>query len=57
MTEEGTDKKIPIYQLKTKAKVLDFYVNWEKKAQFNKDMINWNYQASQNTIKIFNQHT
>ena len=57
MSTEDTDNKIPIYQLKSKEKVLDYYVNWTKKEQFNKDMIEWNYQAPQNTVKLFNQHT
>ena len=57
MSTKDTDNKIPIYQLKSKEKVLDYYVNWTKKEQFNKDMIEWNYQAPQNTVKLFNQHT
>ena len=57
MIKEDTDNKIPIYQLKSKEKVLDYYVNWTKKEQFNKDMIEWNYQAPQNTVKLFDQYT
>ena len=57
MKKKNTDNKIPIYQLKSKEKVLDYYINWTKEGQFNKDMINWNYQAPQNTVKLFDQHT
>ena len=57
MTDKNTDNKIPIYQLKSKKKVLDYYVNWTKEGQFNKDMTDWDYQAPQNTIKLFNKHT
>ena len=57
MSTEDTDNKIPIYQLKSKEKVLDYYDNWTKEEQFNKDMIEWNYQAPQNTVKLFDQHT
>jgi len=57
MSTKDTDNKIPIYQLKSKEKVLDYYVHWTKEEQFNKDMIEWNYQAPQNTVKLFNQHT
>ena len=57
MSTEDTDNKIPIYQLKSKEKVLDYYVNWTKEEQFNKDMIEWNYQAPQNTVKLFDLHT
>jgi len=35
MGEKDTDNKIPIYQLKSKAKVLDYYVDWTKEGQFN----------------------
>ena len=57
MSTKVTNNKIPIYQLKSKEKVLDYYVNWTKEEQFNKDMIEWNYQAPQNTVKLFDQHT
>ena len=57
MSTKVTNNKIPIYQLKSKEKVLDYYVNWTKKKKFNKDMIEWNYQAPQNTVKLFDQHT
>ena len=57
MSNKDVDNKIPIYQLKSKEKILDYYVNWTKKSQFNKDMTDWNYQAPQNTVKLFDQHT
>ena len=57
MPIKDTDNKIPIYQLKSKEKVLDYYVNWTNKGQFNKDMTEWNYQAPQNTVKLFDQYT
>ena len=50
------DNKIPIYQLKSKEKVLDYYDNWTKKEQFNKDMVIWNYEAPQNTASLLNKH-
>ena len=57
MSNKDVDNKIPIYQLKSKEKILDYYIDWTKKGQFNKDMTNWNYQAPQNTVKLFDQHT
>ena len=57
MSDKDIDNKIPIYQLKSKEKVLDYYVDWTKEGQFNKDMLDWNYQAPQNTVKLFDQHT
>ena len=55
MNTKDIDNKLPIYQLKTKKKVLDYYVNWTKNDQYNKDMIDWNYQAPYNASKLFNQ--
>ena len=56
MNIKDIDNKIPIYQLKSKEKVLDYYDNWTKKEQFNKDMIIWNYEAPQNTASLLNKH-
>ena len=39
MKEKSTDNKIPIFQLKSKEKVLNYYVDWTKEDQFNKDML------------------
>ena len=50
------DNKIPIYQLKSKEKVLDYYHNWTKKGEYNKDMVVWNYEAPKNTAFLFNKH-
>ena len=50
------DNKIPIYQLKSKEKVLNYYDNWTKKEQYNKDMVIWNYEAPQNTASLLNKH-
>ena len=56
MNTRDIDNKIPIYQLDSKEKVLEYYVNWTKKGEYNKNMISWNYQAPQNTVKLFNKH-
>ena len=56
MNTKDIDNKIPIYQLDSKEKVLEYYVNWTKKGEYNKNMISWNYQAPQNTVKLFNKH-
>ena len=56
MNTKDIDNKIPIYQLDSKEKVLKYYVNWTKKGEYNKNMISWNYQAPQNTVKLFNKH-
>ena len=56
MNTKDIDNKIPIYQLKSKEKVLDYYDNWTKKEQFNKDMVIWNYEAPRNTASLLNKH-
>ena len=56
MNTKDIDNKIPIYQLDSKEKVLQYYINWTKKGEYNKNMISWNYQAPQNTVKLFNKH-
>ena len=56
MNTKDIDNKIPIYQLKSKEKVLDYYHNWTKKGEYNKDMVVWNYEAPKNTAFLFNKH-
>ena len=56
MNTKDIDNKIPIYQLDSKEKVLKYYVNWTKKGEYNKNMVEWNYQAPQNTAKLFNKY-
>ena len=56
MNKNDIDDKIPIYQLETKEKVLEYYVKWTKNNQYNHDMINWNYSAPKNAVKLFNKY-
>ena len=56
MNTKDVDNKIPIYQLDSKEKGVEYDVNWTKKGEYNKNMISWNYQAPQNTVKLFNKH-
>ena len=43
MINKDTDNKLPIYKLTSKDKVLKYYDDWTKNAQFNQDMIDWEY--------------
>tara|TARA_B100002051_G_scaffold266903_1_gene294637 strand:+ start:195 stop:821 length:627 start_codon:yes stop_codon:yes gene_type:complete len=56
MNTKDIDNKIPIYQLDSKEKVLKYYVKWTKKGEYNKNMVEWNYQAPQNAAKLFNKY-
>ena len=56
MNKKEVDQKLPIYKLTSKKKVLNYYQNWTKKDQYNKDMIDWQYTAPQNTVNLFKQY-
>ena len=54
---KDTDNKIPIYKINSKEQILEYYTNWTNDNQYNKDMIDWNYIAPSNAVKIFTNHT
>jgi Methylase involved in ubiquinone/menaquinone biosynthesis len=56
MSKKDTDNKIPIYQLESKEKVLDYYINWTENNQYNQDMVDWNYSGPKNAVKIFKKY-
>ena len=56
MTKKNTDNKIPIYQLESKEKVLNYYLNWSKNNRYNQDMVDWNYSGPRNAVKIFSKY-
>ena len=56
MINKDTDNKLPIYKLTSKDKVLKYYDDWTKNAQFNQDMIEWKYTAPVNTVQLLNKY-
>ena len=56
MINKDTDNKLPIYKLTSKDKVLKYYDDWTKNAQFNQDMIDWKYTAPVNTVQLLNKY-
>ena len=56
MNKSNTDNKIPIYQLESKEKVLDYYIKWTQNNQYNEDMLNWNYSGPKNATEMFNKY-
>ena len=56
MINKDTDNKLPIYKLTSKDKVLKYYDEWEKNAQFNQDMIDWKYTAPVNTVQLLDKY-
>jgi len=56
MINKDTDNKLPIYKLTSKYKVLKYYDDWTKNAQFNQDMIDWEYTAPVNTVQLIDKY-
>ena len=56
MINKDTDNKLPIYKLTSKDKVLKYYDDWTKNAQFNQDMIEWKYTAPVNTVQLLDKY-
>ena len=56
MINKDTDNKLPIYKLTSKDKVLKYYDDWTKNAQFNQDMIDWEYIAPVNTVQLIDKY-
>ena len=56
MSTKDTETKIPIYQLESKEKVLNYYINWTKNNQYNQDMVDWNYSGPKNAVNIFKKY-
>lgn len=56
MNKKDVDNKLPIYKLTSKDRVLEYYDEWANKARFNQDMIDWNYTAPNNTVKLLDKY-
>ena len=56
MIKKVTENKIPIYQLESKEKLLNYYINWTQNNQYNQDMVNWNYSGPRNAVNIFKKY-
>ena len=56
MNKSNTDNKIPIYQLESKEKVLDYYIKWTQNNQYNEDMLDWNYSGPKNATEMFDKY-
>ena len=56
MINKDADNKLPIYKLTSKDKVLKYYDDWTKNAQFNQDMIDWEYTAPVNTVQLIDKY-
>ena len=49
--------KLDIYKLKTSEELLKYYRDWTDKNKYNKDMVDWNYTAPQETVSVLKKYT
>jgi len=48
--------KLDIYKLKTSKELLKYYQNWTDNNKYNKDMVDWNYTAPQETVSVMKKY-
>jgi len=48
--------KLDIYKIKTSEELLKYYQNWTNNNKYNKDMIDWNYTAPQETVSVLKKY-
>ena len=54
--KKDTSNKLDIYKLKTSKELLKYYKDWTDNNKYNKDMVDWNYTAPQETVLIFKKY-
>ena len=48
--------KLDIYKLQTSEELLKYYKNWANNNKYNKDMVDWNYTAPQETVSVLRKY-
>ena len=54
--KKDTSEKLDIYKLKTPEELLKYYQDWADNNKYNKDMVDWNYTAPQETVLILKKY-
>ena len=54
--KKDTSNKLDIYKLKTSEELLKYYQDWTNNNKYNKDMVDWNYTAPQETVLILKKY-
>ena len=54
--KKDTNNKLDIYKLKTSEELLKYYQDWTDNDKYNKDMVDWNYIAPQETVFILKKY-
>jgi len=49
--------KLDIYKLKTPEELLKYYQDWTNNNKYNKDMVDWNYTAPQETTSVLKKYS
>ena len=56
MSKKNVINKLPIYKLRTPKEVLRYYKDWTDNNKYNKDMVDWNYTAPQETVAVLKKY-
>ena len=48
--------RLDIYKLKTPEELLKYYQDWTNNNKYNKDMVDWNYTAPQETASVLKKY-
>ena len=48
--------KLDIYKLKTSEELLKYYQEWTDNNKYNKDIVDWNYTAPQETVSVLKKY-
>ena len=48
--------KLDIYKIKTTKELLKYYQDWTCNNKYNKDMVDWNYTAPQEAVKVLKKY-
>ena len=48
--------KLDIYKLKAKEELLKYYQNWTKENKYDRDMVDWQYTAPQETVLVLSKY-
>ena len=54
--KKPTIEKLDIYKLKTPGQLLKYYQDWTNNNKYNKDMVDWNYTAPQETVSVLKKY-
>ena len=56
MKKKEIINKLDIYKINTPEELLKYYRNWTDNNKYNKDMVDWNYAAPQETVSILRKY-